>query len=655
MHIDNTINIPTTGACLPQSGCLVFSTCVCGHTFSQQPQQMALCENTFSLRISLLSGESRLLEGFEPGDTLETLCHRAALEFGAQADELRFSRKTDETGLVGLGATWALHPACGSLEPRWFWNHGSSTLEELDLSGELTCVIVTAEQSLDQRALRMFGGLEHNAELATEVFRGYVHDYRKRRVIPAPPAPEAALPDIWAGYHERRLSVEFAVSAACAREVGLLGPTSAGSSTLNATAGKAQSAEVCNVERCKDSSNNANNTTNNNDNNDNNNKDESNSDHDLLVVDIGSSELKAGFAGGDAPSCIVRAMTNAHNRRSNPGDEEDETVAYRYLLEQGIVIDWHGMEKIWHRLFCNELAVDPAKKCILLTEAILNPRSNRSKLFAMMFDVFDAVAVHIEAQPVLALYASGRSAGVVLDMGDGVTQVLCIWMGFVIPHSAARLQLAGRDITEQLVKCLKDQLRSCNNNSNNNTNSSSASASAQHRELEFVRELKEKQCYVALDFESELRAELRSYSYEKHHATELGEVVSLGSARFRCPEILFQPRLAGLEARGVHEMVFSSITACDLDLQQDLYCNVVLAGGTTMLSGFPERLKGELQALCPKSLRGVKIVAAPERKNSVWIGGSIVASLGNYSAVWVTKRHFAECETLRSGILGNEL
>jgi actin-related protein len=111
--------------------------------------------------------------------------------------------------------------------------------------------------------------------------------------------------------------------------------------------------------------------------------------------------------------------------------------------------------------------------------------------------------------------------------------------------------------------------------------------------------------------------------------------------RFRCPEALFQPSFLGLEASGIHELTYNSIMKCDLDIRKDLYGNIVMSGGTTMYAGISDRMQKEITALAPSSMK-VKIVAPPERKYSVWIGGSILASLSTFAQMWVTKSEYDE-------------
>eukprot|EP00123_Amoebidium_parasiticum_P001310 comp12367_c0_seq1/m.7252 comp12367_c0_seq1/g.7252 ORF comp12367_c0_seq1/g.7252 comp12367_c0_seq1/m.7252 type:complete len:254 (-) comp12367_c0_seq1:591-1352(-) len=241
-----------------------------------------------------------------------------------------------------------------------------------------------------------------------------------------------------------------------------------------------------------------------------------------------------------------------------------------------------------------------------------------------MFETFEVPGLYIAIQAVLSLYATGRLTGIVVDSGDGVTHTAPIYRGHLLPHSVMRANLAGRDLTEYMIRLLMER----------------GYFFTTTAEREIVRDLKEKLCYVAYDFEEEMAIDKEEGVLDTYELPD-GQTLSVGNETFRCPEALFQPALLGMELGGIHELCHNSIMRSDIDVRSALYGNVVLSGGTTAFEGLDERLQKELQGLAPRRMK-VDVVSPRDRKYSVWKGGAVLASLDSFLPLWVTRSEYEE-------------
>ncbi|CAN9507602.1 unnamed protein product [Ophioblennius macclurei] len=357
-----------------------------------------------------------------------------------------------------------------------------------------------------------------------------------------------------------------------------------------------------------------------------------------VVLDTGSGLMKAGFAERDLPHVVFptiigtpkyeEIMNGNLDRETYIGHEAQHmrgVLALRHPIKNGIIRCWDDMEKIWHHTF-QQLRVDPEDHPVMLTEAAMNPLENRQRMVEIMFERFAVPFSYVAMQAVLALYADGRTTGVVLDSGDGVSHSVPVFEGYCLRHAVQRLPLAGADVTSHLRKLLQEQGVTMRTTA----------------EEEIVREMKEKCCYVARNYEAELKQSAAPGS-EACYTMPDGQVVTLATERFRAPEILFKPELIGRDHYGMHESLFKSVLCSDIDLRRSFLGNIVLSGGNTLLPGFPERLQMEMANLVPGDLlEGVRVSSPKDRDFSVWSGGAVLAGLPSFISEWISLEEYEE-------------
>jgi actin len=267
-----------------------------------------------------------------------------------------------------------------------------------------------------------------------------------------------------------------------------------------------------------------------------------------LVMEIGSGLMRCGFSGDDAPRAVfpnivgrpdlTGVMVGMGSCDSYVGDEAQSKrgiLSLTYPVENGAVNNWDDMEKVLHHSFYNELRVAPEEHQTLVTEAPLNPKANREKFTQITFETFNVPAFYIGLTGVLALYASGRTTGIVLDCGDGVTCTTPIYEGYCFTKSIKRTEVSGREVTKYLRTLLTERGHNF----------------AGSADFQVVREIKEQLSYVALDYDAELNRARSSSELEKNYELPDRQVISIGRERFQAPEILFQPQMLELQRESI--------------------------------------------------------------------------------------------------------
>lgn len=369
-------------------------------------------------------------------------------------------------------------------------------------------------------------------------------------------------------------------------------------------------------------------------------------------MDQGTGFVKIGRGGTNFPdhtfpSIVGRPILRAEERT---GDEEirdimcgDDAEAVRtalqvsYPMENGIIKNWEDMGHLWNYAFYDRMQIDPRDKKVLLTEPPLNPLTNRERMVGTMFEQYGFNGVYVAVQAVLALYAQGLSSGVVVDSGDGVTHIVPVYESTVLNHLTRRLDIAGRDVTRQLINLLLRRGYAFNRTA----------------DFETVRKIKEKFCYVSYDLDYDTRLSEETTVLMQKYELPDGRVINIGPERFQAPECLFQPHLVDCEQPGMAEYLFNTIQQADVDVRSSLYKAIVLSGGSSMYPGLPSRLEKEIKQLwLTRVLNGdperldkfkVRIEDPPRRRHMVFLGGAVLANImADKEQMWITKAEWEE-------------
>jgi actin-related protein len=335
-----------------------------------------------------------------------------------------------------------------------------------------------------------------------------------------------------------------------------------------------------------------------------------------IVIDHGSSTLKAGAAGDDVPSYV-----------KNEQDLKDYDVPFP--IKRGAVTDWDALALTWRHMFCD---IDDFEcLALMVADAPLTSRADRERMVQVMFDVFELPAAYIQNAATLSLVCCGQisEAACVISSGGGVTTTVAVHKGYAVPDTTECLDVAGEDLTDFMVQMLTKRGKL------NNTTPSQAH--------EIARDIKEKLAHVD-EFRTHNFTQTQDYSdYQRGRTYTLpdGGTIQVGDELIRCAEALFEPSRVGRSGRGIGECGMETINKCDISFRHELFGNLVLAGGSTLFPGFATRTQHEIESRGPSGPK-FSVNAIPERKDSAWMGGSILASLSTFPQCWITRDEFME-------------
>jgi actin-related protein len=399
-------------------------------------------------------------------------------------------------------------------------------------------------------------------------------------------------------------------------------------------------------------------------------------EQDVIVLDNGSGYLKAGFSGEDAPRVILptvtvsttddvredghgSAETHAKKPASYFGDKALEKVmlenaSVAYPIQRGkIMLDSNqkeALEDLWDHTLRTGLEVEPEDLPMLIADPLpLGQKAYpaRQWIAEVMFEKHKVKSLAIMNSSVLSLFSTGRTRGLVVESGEGITQAVPVFEGYAIPHAIFTMEKAGKDITERVMQMM---------NAHQDARAFSSSPKV-------MRALKEKVCSVAASHSQAVRGrdygnsdaerESRSFELPDGKIIEVEQTIRMGA-----PEILFGGGEQGEDASSMQKICKEAIDTCDLDFRQDLVRSLVVAGGTSMLPGLAPRLKTELSGLLsassPELARQVDICVDSQRRYAAWIGGSMFASLSTFDQVAISRSEFDDGKADTRGLVARK-
>jgi len=289
-----------------------------------------------------------------------------------------------------------------------------------------------------------------------------------------------------------------------------------------------------------------------------------------------------------------------------------------YPIENGRIQHWEDMGRVWHHAFANSLRTDPSLQPVLITEPPMNPTQDREHMAQILFEKFNVPALYIASTATLSLYSVGITTGLAVELGHGVCHIVPVFQGYTISAGVIRLDFGGRNVTDYLKHLLTQA-------------GYNFSTTAEH---EVVEHIKYQLAYVSLDPD----AEERNFPAEEVKLYEMpdGQKIKIGTERFRCTEVFFNPSLIGKELSGIHDLINESINKCDMNIRKTLFENIVISGGSSLFAGFEQRLQKELSR---RAQPGVipKIIATPNRAIGTWHGAATLVASDAFQPLWITR------------------
>lgn len=375
----------------------------------------------------------------------------------------------------------------------------------------------------------------------------------------------------------------------------------------------------------------------------------------VVVMDNGSSVFRAGYPSESAPRLLVPSLVGQPRNKgvAMAGGFREYEVGYDALQKRGVldcsqpvragvVQDWADMERLWSHTIYNELRIAPENYCFVISEPTNNSEKDKEKTLELMMETFNAKSMYLGSSAVLALYAYGLTTGVVIDCGLDTSNAVPIHEGYPLSRHMAPSKIAGNALTLHLCHLL---------------NKKGYGFSTQ-TERELVNKVKESLCYVRQ--EGEVAPTGEGFSLPD------GQYIPLEEERHQCAEALFDFGLIGPEhvprmkvfgdngeefhpsiPKGLSWLAYAAVNNSEASLRGQLYNNIVLAGGTTLLPGVRDRMQREITQLyremhVGEGLIPIRVSEMPSRQHATWLGGCMLTLIAMFPYLTVTREEYQE-------------
>ena len=358
-----------------------------------------------------------------------------------------------------------------------------------------------------------------------------------------------------------------------------------------------------------------------------------------IIIDLGSSEIKAGFLGnppeikrlpniiGENLCKINPSIINKPHYISSECEQYYSDLSIRNPIQRGNFIKEDDIPLIFEYIF-SQLGLNPEQikeHPLLITEPLNNKYSNSENISQILFEKMNIPALIFAKQPLLSLISTGYSTGIVLESGNDITQSCVSYEGYLIENSCLRFDYGGKDVSNTLNILLKQR-----NSDINYINF--------FDDIKVLNDIKEKQCYIKT-----LKDDNEDFvSIHSEYILPDGSKLNLQDEKILAPEILFNNKLIFQEYFPFHEMVINSIDKCDVNIKGKLYKTIVMSGGNTKFKGIEEKMKTNLSYLIPRGV-DIKLRMQENPELNCWNGGNIVASLSTFNKMLVYKKEWEEC------------